>query len=109
MKVTLKTRGGWGAAPYLSLPPKTVDLDTLPADAADALVGLVKRAKGVSAPREARPDSIPKGMSYTITIEGDAEPVVLQQSDTMSPQFEALLNWLNDYFARQQPDGRIRK
>ena len=47
---------------------------------------------------EPRPDSV-KGMSYTITIDEDGEAIVLHQSDNMSPAFEALLNWLSNYFA----------
>jgi len=38
-------------------------------------------------------------MSYTITIDEDGEAIVLHQSDNMSPAFEALLNWLSNYFA----------
>ena len=37
-------------------------------------------------------------MSHTITIEDGGAPVELRQSDAMSPEFEALLNWLTNHF-----------
>jgi len=100
VKVSLKTRGGWGAPIYRALPPKTLNVDELPKDAAAALIRLIDAAKRAPAPKEEpRPDSVPKGMSYTITIDEDGEAIVLHQSDNMSPAFEALLNWLSNYFA----------
>ena len=99
MKISLKTHGGWGAPVYLNQPAKTVDLDTLPKETAATVTRLVDAAKRAPAPaREARPSSVPTPMSYTITIEDGGEPVVLHQSDTTTPEFEALLNWLNTHF-----------
>jgi len=108
MKISLKTHGGWGAPIYLNLPPKTVDVGALPKEAAAVVARLVDAARNAPAPpkAQARPASVPTPMSYTITVEDDGEPIVLHQSDTMSPAFEALLNWLNDYFAPQVTFGR---
>jgi hypothetical protein len=99
VKVSLKTHGGWGAPIYRALPPKAVEVDELPKEEAGALLRLIDAAKRAPAPKEEPShESVPKGMSYTITIEEDGEPVVLHQSENMSPAFEALLNWLNNYF-----------
>jgi hypothetical protein len=107
MKISLKTRGGWGAPVYLGLPPRTVDLDTLPQETAAAVSRLAEAAKAAPAPSAPpQPPSVPSPMSHTITIEDGGAPVVLHQSDSMSPAFEALLNWLNDHFAAQSSGGR---
>lgn len=94
MKVTVEKRGGQAAAINLRLPPRVVDATALsPSDAAE-LSRLVAAAR--SSPARERESGIPgDAMSYRITIEDGADPVVLRQSDTtMSDAFGALLSWL---------------
>ncbi|MGW6080880.1 protealysin inhibitor emfourin, partial [Streptomyces sp. NPDC055186] len=41
-------------------------------------------------------------MSYTITVENNGRLTVLTQSDTtMTPEFAALLGWLEKHFVQQ--------
>jgi hypothetical protein len=97
MKISLATRGGLTAAINLRLPPRVVDVDSLPKEAAVELVRLVDTAKNAP-PAKAGPGSVADAMSYTITVENDGEPVVLRQSDTtMSPAFAALLGELEKH------------
>ena len=104
MKISMKAHGGWGAPVYLSAPPKIVDVDALPHEAAAVVKRLVEAAKRAPVPPEPpRPASVPTPMGHTITIEDQGAPVVLRQSDSGSPAFEALLNWLNNHFAGQGP------
>jgi len=101
MKVTLATHGGQGAAIYLSLPPRVVDTRALPKAAAGALTGLVAAAKASPPVTEEAVGSARDAMSYTITIEDGAQPIVLQQSDTnMSDAFRALRDWIKKTAAK---------
>jgi hypothetical protein len=80
----------------MRLPPRVVNVDSLPTEAAAELTRLVDAAK--KAPPAKPSGSAPEAMSYTITVEGDHEPVVLHQSDTaMSPAFDALLSGLQKH------------
>jgi hypothetical protein len=103
MKVTLATHGGQAAAIRLRLPPKAVDTDALPENAATELSRLVKAA--LHAPkedREDRPAQARDAMSYTITVDEEGRSTALTQSDTtMSPEFAALLDWLERHFAEE--------
>ncbi|AKJ14706.1 hypothetical protein ABB07_32995 [Streptomyces incarnatus] len=98
MKVTLATHGGQAAAIHLRLPPRVLDTDVLPEDAAAELARLV--AAAVPAAEEERHGRAPDAMSYTITVEDEGRSTVLTQSDAaMSPAFAALLGWLEKHFA----------
>lgn len=97
MKISLATRGGQAAAIYLRLPPRVVNVDSLPKEAAAELARLVDAAKNAPAAK-AGPGPAPGAMSYTITVEDGGEPVVLHQSDNaMSPAFAALLSGLEKH------------
>ncbi|MFJ3310942.1 protealysin inhibitor emfourin [Streptomyces sp. NPDC086549] len=100
MKVTLATHGGLAAVTNLRLPPKVLDTDALPANAAAELVQLV--AAAVAMPEEDEASRARDAMSYTITVEDGGRSTVLKQSDAaMSPAFAALLTWLENHFAQQ--------
>lgn len=100
MKVTLATHGGQAAAINLRLPPEALDTGVLPDDAVAELARLV--AAAVSTPEEDRSGRARDAMSYTIRVEDGGRSTVLTQSDAaMSPEFAALLTWLEDHFARQ--------
>lgn len=99
MKVTLATHGGLAAAINMRLPPQVVDTDTLPGPAAEELSRLVAAAKAVKAP-PAGGERAKDAMSYTITVQERGQSTALAQSDvTMSAQFAALLNWLQQHAA----------
>lgn len=103
MKITLATHGGLPAAINLRLPPRIVDTDTLPGTVAAELSRLVAAAESGStpeagAPEKERPRRIPDEMSYTITVEDHGHQIALTASDTtMSQEFAALLNWLEQH------------
>lgn len=100
MKVTLATHGGQAAAIHLRLPPKVLNADALPDNAAAELSRLVAAAVPVA--EEDQPGRARDAMSYTITVEEGGRSTVLTQSDaTMSPAFAALLSWLENHFAQQ--------
>jgi uncharacterized iron-regulated membrane protein len=103
MKVTLTTHGGLAAAINLGLPPRVVNTDNLPEPAAQELAQLVAAAKAAGpaeAPAETGPGHAPDAMSYTITVDRDGHQVVLTATDTtMSREFAALLEWLEQHFA----------
>jgi hypothetical protein len=104
MKVTLTTHGGLAATINLGLPPRVVNTDDLPEAAAEELADLVAAAKAaepVKAPADAAgPRRAPDEMSYTITLEKGDHRVVLTATDTtMSREFSALLDWLEQHFA----------
>ncbi|ELP65456.1 hypothetical protein STRTUCAR8_05391 [Streptomyces turgidiscabies Car8] len=83
----------------LGLPPKELDTDALPGNAAAELTALVAAAVPYPA-EEDRPGGARDAMSYTITVDDDGRSTVLVQSDTtMSPAFAALLRWLENHFA----------
>jgi hypothetical protein len=94
MKVKLARHGGFAAGLNLGRPPKVVDADKLPKEAAAELSRLIAEAAAEKAPaKESAP--APDAMSYTITVENGERSTTLRQSDaTMSPSFSALLNWL---------------
>jgi hypothetical protein len=97
MKISLATRGGQAAAIYQRLPPRAVNVDSLPKEAAAELARLVNAAKNAPAAKAA-PGPAPEAMSYTVTVEDGGEPVVLHQSDNaMSPAFAALLGGLEKH------------
>ncbi|GAB7110078.1 hypothetical protein JCM4814A_83930 [Streptomyces phaeofaciens JCM 4814] len=96
MKVTWATHGGQAAGIRLSLPPKALDTDALPANAAAELAELVAAAVPVA--EEERPSRARDAMSYTITVEDGGRSTVLTRSDaTMTPAFAALLDWLEEH------------
>lgn len=103
MKVTLTTHGGLAAAINLGLPPRVVNTDNLPEPAAAELAQLVAAAKAAEpaeASTEAGPRRAPDAMSYTITVESSDHQHVLAATDTtMSREFSALLDWLEQHFA----------
>ncbi|MGH3899990.1 MAG: protealysin inhibitor emfourin [Pseudonocardiaceae bacterium] len=103
MKVALATHGGLAAAINLRLPPRVVDTDTLARPAAQELAQLVAAAEAAAAatePTAAEPKRARDEMSYTITVKDGGHQVVLTESDTtMSPEFGALLSWLEQHSA----------
>jgi hypothetical protein len=105
MKVTLATHGGQAAAMRFRLPPRVLDADLLPANTAAELAELVAAvgpATDLAAGEERPPGLARDAMSYTITVEDDGRTRVLTQSDTtMTPQFAALLDWLEGHFAER--------
>ncbi|RPE43956.1 hypothetical protein EDD90_7177 [Streptomyces sp. Ag109_O5-1] len=104
MKVTLATHGGQAAGINLRLPPRVLDTDALPGDAAAELTRLVT-AVLPEAGRERPPDRAPDAMSYTITVEDGGRTTVLTRSDTdMSPAFAALLGRLEHHFAQRDEE-----
>ncbi|MET7986495.1 MULTISPECIES: protealysin inhibitor emfourin [unclassified Streptomyces] len=101
MKVTWEAHGGQAAAIRLGLPPKVLDTDALPDDAAGELDRLVAAAVVPEAGEE-RPSRARDAMSYTITVEDGGRSTALTRSDaTMSPAFAALLGWLEKHVAQQ--------
>lgn len=97
MKVTLETHGGLAAAINLRRPPRVVDADTLTEPAAEELAQLVAAAEAASTPGDNKPGRAPDELSYTIIVEDNGHHVVLTESDTtMSPEFGALLSWLEE-------------
>lgn len=101
MKISLAIHGGQAAAINMRLPPRIVNVGSLPKEIAAELVRLVEAAKTAPAAKAA-PGFAADAMSYTITVEDDHEPVVLRQSDTtMSPAFAALLSGLEKHFTPQ--------
>ncbi len=102
MKVTLATHGGQAAAINLRLPPRVVDAEALPQEAARELARLVEAAKTTQAVKEDGPGQARDALSYTITVEDVDRSTVLTQSDTtMSPAFAALLTWLERRLAME--------
>ena len=102
MKVTLATHGGQAAAINLRLPPRVIDAEALPEDAARELAQLVAAAKAAPPAGEQASGRARDAMSYTITVEDDGRSVDLVQSDTtMSPAFAALLSWLERRLAAE--------
>lgn len=102
MKVTLATHGGQTAALNLRLPPRVVDTEALPENAARELAHLVEAAQTAPPAKPDQPGQARDAMSYTITVEDASRPAVLTQSDTtMSPAFAALLAWLERRLAMQ--------
>lgn len=95
MRVTLATHGGLAAAINHRLPPQVVDADTLPRPAARELAQLIAAAEAAKPPKEAGPGRARDAMSYTITVDDGGHQVILVESDTtMSREFAALLDWL---------------
>ncbi|MEU3841147.1 protealysin inhibitor emfourin [Streptomyces sp. NPDC028635] len=111
MRVTLATHGGQAAALRLGLPPEVLDTGTLPANTAAELAELVAAASsaadtatGIAAESERppTPNRARDAMSYTVTLETGGRTTVLTQSDTtMTPEFAALLDWLEQHFAQR--------
>jgi hypothetical protein len=103
MKITLTTHGGLAATINLGLPPRVVNTDNLPEPAAEELAQLVAAARAAGpaqAPTEAGPRRAPDEISYTITLENGDHRIVLTATDTtMSREFSALLDWLEQHFA----------
>ncbi|GGW16135.1 hypothetical protein GCM10018980_17510 [Streptomyces capoamus] len=101
MKVSLARHGGQAAAIRLQQPPEVVDTDTLPRSAATELTRLVAAATASAPAVSDRPGRARDAMSYTITVQDDGVTTDLTQSDTtMSPEFAALLDWLDKHFTR---------
>ncbi|HKR49253.1 MAG TPA: protealysin inhibitor emfourin [Pseudonocardiaceae bacterium] len=95
MKITLATHGGLAAPITARRPPSVVDAATLDQPAVEELTQLVAAAKAANAPTPAGPRRGRDEMSYTITVQDGEQQVVLTESDTtMSPEFGALLSWL---------------
>ncbi|MFB6805144.1 protealysin inhibitor emfourin [Streptomyces sp. NPDC056387] len=100
MKVTLATHGGLAATANLRLPPKVLDTDTLPENAASELARLVEAA--VATGEVDQPGRARDAMSYTISVEDGGRSTVLKQSDAaMTPAFAALLTRLQEHLEQQ--------
>lgn len=96
MRVTLKTAGGVAG---LRRPSRVVDTTTLSPDLAEELMRLLAAASTAAAPLDNSAGRTRDGMAYIIRSEHDGPPVVLHASDTaMSPEFAALLDWLEFHF-----------
>ncbi|MFL6446517.1 MAG: protealysin inhibitor emfourin [Bryobacteraceae bacterium] len=101
MKVTLAKFGGLAAG--IRRPLKAVESASLPESSAAELAQLVASAKAGSIEREPKPGSVRDAMSYTITVDGAGQPVVMTQSDgSMSPEFASLLDWLEQHAATDE-------
>jgi emfourin len=101
MKVTLATHGGLAAAITQRLPPWIVDTEALPKAVEEKLTQLLAAAKAASTPGKERPRRVPDEMSYTVTVEDRGHQIVLTASDTtMSQEFAALLNWIQQHSER---------
>ena len=94
MKISLREHGGIAAATRLGRPAKILDGSLQDTAGAAELARLVAAAKAAqsSAPPPPRPDE----MSYSITVEeDDGTTSTFRGSDTsMSPEFDALLSWV---------------
>lgn len=91
MKISMKEHGGYGA--LLNRPPRLVDTDLLPADAAEEGKRLAAAAQAAS---RAGPDSsgAPEAMTYTVTVEEDGQSGTFRLSDAaLGPDGAALLDW----------------
>ena len=90
MKVTLTPMGGFAA---IRRPARTLDTLLLPESVAERLQLLVKAAATVQpGPISER---VRDGMAYQIEIDDDGKTSSLVQSDgSMSPQFSALLEFI---------------
>jgi alpha-beta hydrolase superfamily lysophospholipase len=105
MRVALTTHGGLAAAINSRLPPRVVDTDDLPPEAATELSRLITAATAETTPdraekpsdRDTRAEAAGERrgrdeMTYTITTDDGTK---LTASDTaMSPAFAALVDWL---------------
>jgi hypothetical protein len=96
MRVVLATHGGQAAAINMRLPPRVLDSDRLPPEAAAELRELVAAARAEEAPEKA--ENARDAMSYTVTVDDGGESATITASDTaMSPAFAALLSWLQKH------------
>ncbi|GLW31217.1 protealysin inhibitor emfourin [Actinoplanes regularis] len=97
MRVSLATHGGLAAPIIRRLPPRVLDTDQLPGDAARELRRLV--AAAAADPGAARPAPHARdAMTYTITVDDSPDSTTLTGSDTgMSPAFGALLTWIESH------------
>jgi hypothetical protein len=103
MKVTLATNGGLGAGLQLGRRPLVVD-DTRVSNADARRLAVLVDAARAEAPSAEASRPAPDAMSYTITVEDDSQPMVLQRSDnTMSLAFAELLDWLSRHGPTDQP------
>ncbi|AEV83534.1 hypothetical protein ACWT_2907 [Actinoplanes sp. SE50] len=95
MRVSLASHGGMAAAITSRLPPRVLDADRLPRDAAQELRRLVAAATadpGGAAPSPRARDA----MTYTVTIDDGPRSTTLTASDTtMSAAFGELVAWLD--------------
>ena len=94
--ITLEKHGGLAAG--IRRPARVVDSDTLPKASAEELGRLVAALKAAPAAVEEGPGRARDVMSYTITVEDCGRATVIEQSDTtMTPEFAALMNWLEKH------------
>ncbi|MFI1281269.1 protealysin inhibitor emfourin [Streptomyces sp. NPDC020858] len=92
--MTLATRGGPAVVVDLRLPPRALDTDTLPANAAAEPARLVA---AVPTPEVDQPSGARDAMSYTITVEDGDRSTVLKQSDaamTRAMVHEVVTRWV---------------
>jgi hypothetical protein len=95
VKITLTTSGGQAAAVTSRLPPRSVDVERLPAQTAQQLARLVAAARAAGTPQEEEPGRARDAMSYRILVEDEDQSIVLTASDAaMSREFASLLDWL---------------
>jgi len=98
MRVSLATHGGLAAGLRLGRQPLAVDTSRLSEFDAAELIRLVTAARETRPPADRRAGA-GDALSYEITIEDGAEPVVLRQSDaTITAEFAELLRWLQEHF-----------
>ena len=94
MRVALTTHGGQAAAINLRRPPRVVDTDRLPPEAAREVRRLVAAAAGAE-PGTTEAGRARDAMSYTIKVDEGPGSTTITGSDTaMSPAFAALLDWI---------------
>ena len=94
MRVFLSTSGGQAAGLRLDRPPTEVDVSALSGPDARRVAELVAAVRA-DAPPPGRPRSAPDEVTYTVTVEDDDAPLVVERSDTtMSQPFADLLQWL---------------
>lgn len=98
MKVTITEHGGF--APGIRRPSKTVDSESLPADAAKKLTDLVSKAsEGATAAAAAGSSRVaPDSVSYVVQIEDSGKATELRLNDAnMTQPFADLVQWLHDH------------
>lgn len=97
MRVALATHGGLAAGIFQSREPAVVDTAMLGDADAREITALVAAATAAGGRTRPGTPSGADAMAYTITVEnGDTH--VLRQSDTsMTPEFAALLTWLQSH------------
>lgn len=96
MRAELRKSGGIGG---IRLPPVIVDsTDLAPGDSSE-LVRLAGALRSAAPVGDSGPGRVRDGMAYTIVLSDGAQFTATQVDGTMSPEFTALLHWLEAHAA----------